>query len=277
MITQLAIVAILSVSYVTLAYGDSDDLWCQTWAYPSDEVWYWAYTDYGVETMTALQYIGSGSMEPAIPTYAHYMINQLVPYNSVQVGDIVSFQYNGTEFGWYSMTHRMVERQGDIMVMKGDANPISYDFDYINRSQYIGVVDNASIRAPLFINFSGNGEYGVDRVIRVGDYNLTRAGLDNCHYTPMGYNDTRIAHLNITEPTAIIKAFTMPADDIPIEYAHLAEYFAQKVMWIYAYEDEYTPLNKLGMWLAFTLECNRIEFSWYDETIIKINCGGYRY
>ncbi len=58
----------------------------------------------------------SGSMAPAIPAGS---IAVSVPYDSYQVGDIVTFRQDS---GKVTVTHRIAGRSGNVFVTKGDAN-----------------------------------------------------------------------------------------------------------------------------------------------------------
>ena len=89
------------------------------------------------------------SMSPEIVPYDVVIINIFEPYDSIMVGDIISFKKS---YMPAPILHRVVER-GDTLTTKGDANqepiePLDYD---ITAQEYIGEL---AYVLPL-------GEYGM--------------------------------------------------------------------------------------------------------------------
>ena len=66
-------------------------------------------------------FVPTGSMEPNIPTWSFCVLNVRVPYEDIQIGDIVV--YNRKSDGM-RIIHRVVEITDDALVTKGDANHI---------------------------------------------------------------------------------------------------------------------------------------------------------
>ena len=84
----------------------------------------------------AYNIITTGSMSPDIVPYDMVLVNVFMPYENIQVGDIISFKKPHMSD---PVLHRVVER-GDALTTKGDANtePIGYlDYDIIEE-EYIG-------------------------------------------------------------------------------------------------------------------------------------------
>ena len=75
----------------------------------------------------------SGSMEPKIGTGSLCLINKNYKYESIKEEDIIAYKLNdGT-----MVTHRVIEKNNDKMVTKGDANK-SQDLSSPTKSNYVG-------------------------------------------------------------------------------------------------------------------------------------------
>ena len=64
----------------------------------------------------------SGSMEPNLPTWSLCVVNTKVPYDDIQLGDIVIYNRVSDNL---RIIHRVIEILPEGMVTKGDANPVS--------------------------------------------------------------------------------------------------------------------------------------------------------
>ena len=74
----------------------------------------------------------SGSMEPNIPTTSLVLIHDA---NQIEIGDVVTY-INADNI---SVTHRVIEIEGDQIIVQGDANPVPDD--PINRDQIVGKIE----------------------------------------------------------------------------------------------------------------------------------------
>lgn len=74
----------------------------------------------------------SGSMEPKI-SVGDFIIVEIEPYDAIETGDVVTFQYN-TEI----VTHRVMDKTEEGLVTKGDANNIQ-DQGFVAEESYIGI------------------------------------------------------------------------------------------------------------------------------------------
>ena len=66
-----------------------------------------------------LCFVPSGSMEPNIPTWSLCVINVRIPYEDIELGDVVVYSRHsdGTR-----IIHRVIEIRENALVTKGDAN-----------------------------------------------------------------------------------------------------------------------------------------------------------
>ena len=85
--------------------------------------------------VTPVLKVGSGSMEPTLPTGSRILIHEQSSYD---VGDIITFRADGGKV----VTHRLVEfGENGTLVTKGDANPTPDVWDEpLTESQVMGKV-----------------------------------------------------------------------------------------------------------------------------------------
>lgn len=136
--------------------------------------------------VTPMLAVGSGSMEPTLPTHSRIIIHEQSAY---KVGDIITFHTDGNEV----VTHRLVKYANDgSLVTKGDANPTPDAWDNpVTKSDVMGkVIFMTPITTLAFwTTFRGIGiilclvVIGAVLLWRVKDES-TEAGKHTATYTP---------------------------------------------------------------------------------------------
>ena len=76
--------------------------------------------------------VTTGSMVPAIPVYSICFVNEKMPYEQVQIGDIITFRTNED----IRITHRVTAISDGAYITKGDANNV--EDPPVTSEEYIG-------------------------------------------------------------------------------------------------------------------------------------------
>ncbi len=76
----------------------------------------------------------SGSMEPAIKTGSICFVRTKADFQNIKEGDVITYRLlEGT------ITHRVIEKNRDGVITKGDANPVK-DLGIVTKENYYGKV-----------------------------------------------------------------------------------------------------------------------------------------
>ena len=75
----------------------------------------------------------SGSMEPAIHVKSVCFVNENIPLENIEPGDVISFRMNDNML----VTHRVTAVSDGTCTTKGDANPIE-DASPVTKNNYVG-------------------------------------------------------------------------------------------------------------------------------------------
>ncbi len=76
--------------------------------------------------------VKTGSMEPAIPIKSICFVNENIPFETIQVGEVIAFRMGET-----LVTHRVTEMNDGAYITKGDANKTE-DLAAVTSENYIG-------------------------------------------------------------------------------------------------------------------------------------------
>ncbi len=77
--------------------------------------------------------VTTGSMEPAIPVKSVCFVNENIPLENINVGEVISFRISNDVL----VTHRVTKISGEEYTTKGDANNTE-DFSTVTKQNYIG-------------------------------------------------------------------------------------------------------------------------------------------
>ena len=77
--------------------------------------------------------VTTGSMEPAIPVHSVCFVNENIPLEGIEIGEVISFRIGDNIL----VTHRVTDIQDDEYFTKGDANNTE-DASSVTKENYIG-------------------------------------------------------------------------------------------------------------------------------------------
>ncbi len=77
--------------------------------------------------------VTTGSMEPAIPLHSVCFVDENIPLESIEIGEVISFRLGDNML----VTHRVTDIQDDEYSTKGDANNTK-DAASVTKENYVG-------------------------------------------------------------------------------------------------------------------------------------------
>ena len=77
--------------------------------------------------------VTTGSMQPAIPVHSICFVNENIPLETIEIGEVISFRIGDNIL----VTHRITDIQDDEYFTKGDANNTE-DASSVTKENYIG-------------------------------------------------------------------------------------------------------------------------------------------
>ena len=94
--------------------------------------------------------VQTGSMEPVLPVGSVLIIRK-TDFNSIQVGDIISFYSTDPALNGRINTHEVIQRDGDLLITKGKANSLVDNYP-VSADNILGKVVFCSPLAGKFIS-----------------------------------------------------------------------------------------------------------------------------
>lgn len=133
----------------------------------------------------------TGSMEPEYGTGDIVVINQTIPFDDIERGDVISFRDPFGSAGDDDIIHRAHHYDGDRWITKGDANAEPADFDVVGPDNYNGMVVGKYEKIGEFQHEWIGAFAGDKRTLR-------NAGLDDCrHFIDDRYETTPFPFLKL--------------------------------------------------------------------------------